>query len=127
MDTTMFLASLWGPTVLAIGLGVLINRAFYVKLYRELDKDVLATLIFGMIAVPAGIAQVYFHNVWDTLPQIIVSLLGWATLLKGAAFLVAPQFVDSMGDMWADKKLVPAASIAMLAIGGYLTWFAYLA
>lgn len=127
MDITTYLASIWGPVMLAVALGVFMNAAYYRKVYRDLEQDTLAALVFGMLAMAIGIMQVQVHNLWDTVPQILVSLLGWAVLLKGAAFLLAPKLVDSMGDRWANMKLIPVAGTAMLLLGGYLTYIAYLA
>lgn len=127
MDITTFLAQLWGPTILGIGLGVFISHSYYLGIYRDLEKNSLAALVFGTAAMIAGIAQIHFHNVWDTLPQIVVSFLGWGLLVKGALFLVAPGFIDRAGDGWANLKLVPLAGGLMLLVGGYLTWFAYFA
>lgn len=127
MDITVFLASLWGPVLLAVAVGVMLNRSYYAKIYRDLDKDVLAVLVFGMVGMIAGIAHVQFHNSWETLQQIVVSVLGWGLVIKSALFLAAPSFVDKTGDMWAKYKLIPVAGILTLIVGGYLTWFAYFA
>ena len=63
MDITTFLAQLWGPTILAISLGVFVNRSYYIKIYRDLERSPLTVLVFGMIALTAGIAHIHFHNV----------------------------------------------------------------
>jgi uncharacterized membrane protein HdeD (DUF308 family) len=126
MDTTIFLAQLWGPIILAVGVGVYVSRAYYVRIYRELERESLSMLVFGMVAMAAGIAQILFHNVWETLSQIVVSMLGWALLLKGASFIISPNWVDKVGDKWANMKLVPYTGVAMFVLGAYLTWFGYL-
>jgi len=125
MDITIFLAQLWGPVILAVAIGVLVSRTYYTKIYRDLEKEVLAMLVFGMVAMSAGITHVLYHNVWDTFPQILVSLFGWGLLIKGALFIIAPTFVDKVGDEWVNMKLIPFAGVAMLLVGSYLTWFAY--
>lgn len=127
MELTTFLAQLWGPVIFAVALGVFTSRSHYVRIYRDLEKDALAVLLFGMVAMTAGIAHVSVHNVWDTLPQIVISLLGWGLLLKGAAFIVFPKLVDQKGDWMANSKLIPVAGVAMLIIGGYLSWLGYFA
>lgn len=125
MDTTTFLAALWGPSILAVGLGVFLSRSYYIGIYRDLEKSALASLVFGMMAMAAGLAQVHFHNAWGTLPEFVVSLLGWGLLVKGALFLVFPRFVDKAGDAWVNLKLVPFAGVLMLVLGVYLTWLGY--
>ena len=125
MDITIFLAQVWGPILLAVGVGVFFSRSYYIKIYRDLENSPLAVLVFGMAAMAAGIAQLHFHNSWNTFPEIIVSFLGWGLLIKGAVFLIAPSFVDRAGDEWANHKLIPLAGGIMLLIGAYLTWFAF--
>lgn len=127
MDVTTFLASLWGPTLLAVAFGVLTNRSYYVRIYRDLEKNALTVLVLGMTAMGAGLAHVQLHTVWSTTPAVIVSLLGWGLLLKGALFAIAPTFVDKAGNAWAKRKLIPTSGALMLVVGGYLTWFAYFA
>ncbi len=125
--TTIFLAQLWGPILLAVALGIFFSASYYRRIYRELEKDSLAVLLFGMTATAAGIAHVLFHNSWASTPEIVVSLLGWGLLLKGMLFIIAPGFVDRAGDRWAKLKLIPFAGALTLLVGLYLTWFAYLA
>ena len=125
MDNTLFLAQIWGPVMLAIGLGVYTSRDYYIKVYRDLQKETLAVLIFAMAAMAAGIAQILSHNVWGTLPEIIISFVGWGLFIKGAFFAMIPHVVDRLGDWQADSKLIPFAGVAMIILGAYLTWFAY--
>ncbi len=125
MDTTMFLAQLWGPVLFAVGVGFFWSKSFYLKIYRDLEKAPFAVLFFGMAAIAAGVAQVLFHNVWDTLPEVIVSLLGWGLLLKGIVCTVAPNIADKGGDFAVDSKAVPAAGAVVLVIGAYLSWLGY--
>ncbi len=127
MDITVFLAQMWGPAILAVGLGIFVSRKYYVKIYRDLEKETFALLIFGMAGIAAGIAQVSVHNVWDTIPQIVVSLLGWGLIVKAAVFTIAPNVVDQWGDWAADSKLIPVAGTFLLIVGAYLSWFAYVA
>lgn len=125
MDTTLFLAQLWGPTILAVGVGVFVSRKYYLKTYRDLQKETLAVLLFGIVAMSSGIAHISYHNTWNTLPEIVISLLGWGLLLKGLAFTIAPGLVDKIGDFEADAKLVPIAGALMLIMGAYLSWVGF--
>ena len=126
MDSTVFLAQLWGPVILAIGIGMFVSRSFYLRIYRDIEKGAFAALIFGGAAMAAGIAQIGVHNVWDTPLEILVSLLGWGLLVKGALFLIVPNFADRWGDYAARANVVPVVGVAMLVIGGYLSWLGYM-
>jgi hypothetical protein len=126
MNTTIFLAQIWGPILVAIGLGFFISRRYYVKIYRDLEKAPFAVLFFGMFAMAAGIAQILFHNSWTTLPEILISLLGWALLFKGIVCTVVPRIADRGGDWTIDNKIVPTVGIFALILGVYLSWIAYI-
>ncbi|MFZ2682047.1 MAG: hypothetical protein WAZ14_03075 [Patescibacteria group bacterium] len=125
MDITLFLAKVWGPTILAVGIGVFVSRSYYVKIYRDLEKAPLAAFVFGMLAMAAGIAHILKHNVWGSLLEGVVSFLGWALLLKGILFVIAPKFVDKAGDFWVNKNLLYVAGSLSLLVGAYLTIVAY--
>ncbi len=125
MDTTRFLAQLWGPAILAVALGVFFSREYYVKIYRDLQKEALALLLFGMVAISAGIAHIHFHNVWGSFPEVIISFLGWALLLKGLVMAIFPKMVDMAGDYEAKSNLIPMAGGLMLIVGAYLTWVGF--
>lgn len=127
MSTTIILAQIWGPIILAIGIGFFVSRRYYVRLYKNIQNEPLATLTFGIMAMIIGIIHVFAHNVWGSFTEVVISLFGWATLVKGAVFLVAPKFVDKAADWEAAKKLVPLAGTLALIAGIYVTWVAYFA
>lgn len=123
---TAFLAALWGPTLLAIGIGFLVSSRYYKQLYRNLEKESLSLLTLAMVLIPLGIVQVTFHNSWNGLLEGVVSFLGWATLVKGIAIAIFPKLADKAGDFEAKKGLLPFAGILMVIVGGYLTWAVFL-
>jgi hypothetical protein len=125
MDITSFLAHIWGPVILSIGLGIFINEKYYAKIYRDVDKSPFAIVTFGMFAITLGIINISAHNTWNTLAQGIVSLLGWSLLIKGLVCTIFPKIVDYAGDWWANTKLMQAASFIMMVMGAYLTWIGY--
>lgn len=126
METTLFLAQIWGPTILAVGIGIFVSRGYYIKIYRDLEKEKFATLVFGMMAVAAGAAHIGAHNTWGTLPEIVVSFLGWGLFAKGAVLTIAPKLADKAGDWTVKSKLIPWTGGFAVLIGVYLCWLGYL-
>jgi hypothetical protein len=126
METTTLLASIWGPLLIAVGVGIFASREYYTRLYQDLQRETFAVLLFGMIGMAIGIWHVQLHNSWNTFTQVIVSLLGWGLLLKGTAFTVAPRLVEDMAEWAASKKLVPVASLLTILAGIYLSWVGYM-
>lgn len=125
MDITSLFAAVWGPVLVAVGLGFFFSTQYYTRVYRDLEKESFAVLFFGMFAMATGIMHVLAHSMWDTLPQIIVSLLGWGVLIKGIICVTFPKFADQGGDWALSAKVVPAAGALILVLGVYLSWVGY--
>jgi len=125
MDITLFLTKLWGPVILAMGIGIFANRSYYIKVYREFEKDVFATFLFGIVAITAGVAHILVHNIWGSWLEIIISFLGWAVFVKGMAFIVAPKLVSKTSNFYADKNLIFFSGTLLLMLGILLSLVAY--
>lgn len=127
MNTTLFLAQIWGPVLVAVGLGLLSSRSQYEKVYRDIANEPLAGLTFGILAMTVGLVQIRFQNSWENLAATLVTLLGWGTLLKGALFVIAPHSASYAARKWGHLKVVPISATLVLLIGAYLIWFGYVA
>lgn len=127
MESTVFLAQLWAPTLLALGLGMLVSPAYYKRVYRDIEKETLALVTLALLLIPVGVAHIMAHNSYDTLAAGIISLLGWGTFLKGVVMAVAPKYVDRKGDWAVRAKIVPGAGIVLVILGSYLGFVGYLA
>jgi len=125
MDLTHYLAHLWGPALLAFGIGLFFSRAYYLRVYRDLEQNAFAVIFFGMAGTAAGIAQVLAHNVWGTLPEVLISLLGWGLLIKGLVCTAFPNLADRSANRVLTAAMMPFVGAALLVLGAYLSWFAY--
>jgi hypothetical protein len=82
-------------------------------------------LVLGVILVPAGLAMVLAHNVWSggALP-VIVTVIGWLTLLKGLMFWILPP--AGIAQLYLQQlhyaELFYLYTGASCVIGVYLTW-----
>jgi hypothetical protein len=81
--------------------------------------------VLSVITLTAGLAMVLAHNVWSggTLP-VVVTLVGWATLIKGLLFLFLPSGVESEFILSALRNplLFYVWMTPSLVIGIYLTY-----
>lgn len=125
MDTTVFLAQLWAPALLALGIGMFVSPSYYKRLYRDLEKETLALVTLAIVLIAGGAAHILAHNVWDSLAAAVVSLLGWGAFLKGLTFAIAPRFVDRNGDWAVTAKIVPTIGVVLVVVGTYLALVGY--
>jgi vacuolar-type H+-ATPase subunit I/STV1 len=81
--------------------------------------------IVGLIALAVGLALVLVHNVWcgGALP-VIVTLVGWLTLIKGALFLfLSPEAAAGLflGGLHYAQLFYLYVAICLI-LGVYLTY-----
>ena len=127
METTMFLAQLWGPALLAVGVGLLLNRADYKKVYKGVSNEPLATLAFGLLAMTIGLAQILTHNIWNSTAAIVVSLLGWSAFLKGIVCIIAPGSTAAWAHRFEKVKPLGISGVFAVITGVYLIWIGFIA
>jgi hypothetical protein len=92
-------------------------------------RDPLRLFIAALMGVTAGLAIVLAHNVWSggALP-IMVTLLGWASLIKGTLLLVLSTETESrvfiVGLHYEHHPNLYAAF--MLLLGAYMTYAGFI-
>jgi len=91
MTTTIFLGKLLGLYLVAISIGMLADRRRTLATVDEMARSGAWMLFSGMVATMIGLAVVLGHNVWSGGGlAIVVTLFGWAALLKGLTLLLVP-------------------------------------
>jgi uncharacterized membrane protein len=126
-DTTLFLAQLIGPTMLAVGLGIFFSRNYYTKVYRNLENETLAVLMSGIAALVIGIVMVMNHNIWNGFVAIVVTLVGWLSIAKGLVLIIIPRTLDRVGDKLSGTAFFPFIGGAYALLGAFISYAAYLA
>ena len=126
MDTSLFLARLLGPTMLVMGLGLLVNRSTYRTLSLEVLDSRALLFIAGLIAFVAGLAIVLTHNVWVAGWLVIITIFGWASLFAGIVRIVFPDKVAQLGRRVADNQGFLLFGIVLyLGLGAWLIYAGY--
>jgi hypothetical protein len=126
MQTSIFLARLLGPTLLLVAAGFLLNRKSLDALARELLGSAVFVILFGVIDFAIGLAIVLTHNVWTADWRVLITLLGWLLILRGAARTLAPDQVKAFATRMLKNKTAVTASLAVaLVLGLVLSYFGY--
>ena len=126
MQTSVFLAKLIGPFALALGIGVLVNRANMRSVLDEFIRNRALMFIAGVITMPAGLAIVLTHNVWAADWRVLITVLGWLAAITGAFRIIAPQDAIKFGRRVYDQPNgVLFGAAVWIAIGAILTFFGY--
>lgn len=119
---TTYLARLIGLFAIVAGLAMISYKQETVETMTSLLNNPGAVFAVGLVGVAAGLALVLAHNVWSggALP-VVVTLLGWWSLIKGLACLFLPQQVMAVLGQHYDRLFYVSPIISLL-LGFYLVY-----
>lgn len=121
----MALARLIGPTLGILGLGMLLNPAFYHKAYQGFFKESFALVVTVMAMIPLGVAMVGKHFLWGSFAEGLVSFLCLAILIKGITLALFPTAFDKIVRSFLSAKLLYLPGVLWVVGGAYLTWVGF--
>jgi membrane protein CcdC involved in cytochrome C biogenesis len=128
VQASIFIARLLGPLLLAVGAGILMNPGIFRTMGTEVVRSVTLVYLFGLMDLAAGLAIVLTHNVWLVSWRVLITLLGWLLIVRGAARVLLTEKVMAFGaKAFRNKQLVPVSSAIVGILGLVLCYFGYVA
>lgn len=128
MEYSLFCAKIIGIFCFGMGCGMLLNGTYYQKLFSDVQKDALALLLGGIIALVIGLIMVFTHNLWVAEWTVIITIFGWMSLIKGLSILLMPTIVLSITRFAGKiKGTMMIAGIFMFALGAVFIYFGFFA
>lgn len=118
MNTSEFLTAFWGWYLLIFFLVLTFNPKRIRQIFEDL-KDHKFAILAAFLAIIIGLLNILAHNIWEPDVRVVVTLLGWTSLLLGLALLIIPKTVSAWLE-YLNVKLVQVLYIALLFIGFYL-------
>lgn len=127
MDVSLFLAKVWGLSIAIICLGLLVNRKYFTLTYKKLEHDDTVLLLAGIVILTVGVSQVIGYEVWQANYKGLLTILGWATLIKGALILLAPGYTEKMVKLSVKNNKLSLFFTIGLLLGLYLLIVGFIA
>jgi uncharacterized membrane protein HdeD (DUF308 family) len=128
MQASIFLARLLGPLLLVPGVSILINPRIFRAMATEVVGSVTLVFLFGILDFAAGLAIVLTHNVWAANWRVLITLIGWLMLIRGAARMLITDTLMSYGARFIrNKQLIPVSGIVLVILGLVFCYFGYMA
>ena len=119
---TVFLARLFGLYCIIMAISMLAQPEPFVTTVHAFVANAPLVLTAGVFTLFGGLAMVLLHNYWSggALP-VIMTLLGWLTLIKAALLLVLPSTkLVAMYSGVTPTYILISGSLTLL-LGIYLT------
>jgi uncharacterized protein YjeT (DUF2065 family) len=112
---------------LVIGLSHLVQPKAWVTFYQALGaRGTPGVFLEGFFILSFGAIIVGFHNVWHG-PALVLTLIGWAQVLKGLGRFVAPQLGLRMMQRISPERAwhFQIGGVVALFLSGFLWWLRY--
>jgi hypothetical protein len=126
MDMTIILARVFGIYFLLAAVMVFANRDALMMAVEAMFKERFAQWLAAMIALLGGIAYVNIYQDWSSLPAAILSVIGWAIVIKGLLYAFAPQVkLAKYTRILTERSWYTMDGVLALVVGAYLTGFGF--
>jgi len=121
METSKILARIIGPIMIVPAIGIVLKFAEYQRLFEEFSKSPSLCYLGGFMAFGLGLVVLQFHNRWEVRWPVLITIVGWVSLIKGLILMLFP---GSMLNLWQPITAGPALIISVTiscAVGVFLT------
>jgi len=126
MNLLNYLAEVWGIFLVVVPLALLVNQKYLKRLFVEIENE--ATMFFlGIVSLVIGLAMILAYNVWAKNWQVIITILGWLALIKGAAVLFLPEYTKKYAKKMEGAPVLPFALVILVFIGLVIAYLGFTA
>jgi len=119
MELSVVVARILSLTYLAAGVGALRGQISFRKMLHEFEQSPGLTYLSGFIALIVGMILVTYHNRWVSDWPVLITVVGWLSLVKGVLLIAAPQFLTSFKGWYKNAQRWGAAMVALGLLFGY--------
>lgn len=124
--TRMF-ARVLGPFLAVSSAVIAVQAARMPTLLSEFSANQVWPWVVGAFTLLGGISIVAFHQYWRGAAAVIISVLGWVLVVRGAFMLALPDTFASMGQQVIGAVGVwRSVYVVFAVIGLYLTYVGWL-
>lgn len=122
METTIIIAQVLGVYFLVSGVFVATHGKTFGQLVKDLFENRALTYVVGMLLVFGGATLVLTQDYGTDPLSIFVMVMSWAILIKGATYILAPQWLYGMSKQFS-RSTVVMMGFVLAALGIYLVFF----
>ena len=118
MDISNFFGQLYGLFYVIFACLFIITR----QLGRTIDmsSDRAFVIATGYTTFFLGLVTVILHNFWVNNWRVVITILGWSTLIKGIRKIGFPENINKQAQKF--KKHQVYSTLFMLFLGIWLCW-----
>jgi len=126
MELVNYLAQVWGISIAATCLAMLIKEKHLKRLFASLEaEDNLFS--WGLASMVIGLAMILNYNIWSKDWKVVITIIGWISLLKGLSLLFVPELSKKWVKAMENKQWLPYLLVIGVIFGLVITYFGFTA
>ena len=123
MGSANFIAQIIGLLFCIDAVGVLVNTAFYRRIVEEFIESPALCYLGGILALFFGLFILNFNNAWTADWTVIITIIGWLSVVKGVLLIVFPKvYLNFSNWMRMGDAMMRYIGIIYLLLGLFLTF-----
>lgn len=126
MEFSMYLAQLFAAVYLIVGVGMLLNKDFFLGMAKSVSENDAFLYLAGLMSLIIGLLLVYEHNIWEQNWTVLITIVSWLALLKGVAFMWFPKMMKKRIKFYAQPGRMEKMIIFPLILGLVFAYFGFM-
>lgn len=127
MQISIYLARLIGPALALAGVSMLLNPQGFLDIATGIIGDAALLYFVALLGLLGGIALVLAHNLWVADWRVIITLIGWVSIVDSASWLLAARHLARLYAPIITPALPIVGGLFSLILGAVLCYFGYFA
>ncbi len=126
MDASIVLAKISGIMCLLVGLTAL-NKKYIAAIIDELESSKALFWFIGFVAALIGAVILALYSAWGFNWRVLITILGWLSLLKGIAITLFPDSLMSFYKKFKASGIILFSGVIAIIFGVILLYKAFIA
>jgi hypothetical protein len=127
MPPSIFLARLIGPVLAVLGIAMLLDPQGYLAMVEDFLANRPLIYVSAALGLLGGVALVLANNIWAANWRIIITLLGWISIIDSTFWLLMPRAMQRAVNPLLTPTMPLIAGAVTVLLGIVLCYFGYLA
>lgn len=124
MELSILVAKILALYYLALGVGVLSGKLNVGRMIKSFEDSPGLTLMTGFILIIIGTLLFQYHNIWGGGWNVLITIIGWLTMIKGVLLIAFPRVLFSFKGLYKNTKVLWVVPIALGLLFGYFGFVA---
>ncbi len=125
MELSILIAKITAVIYLSASLGGFFSRDYYRRLADDMYKNTALTYMTGFMAVIVGFLIVHYHNLWVSDWTVLITIIGWLSLIKGFLIIAFPKFIQRLSELFLTERALKIYPYVTLSLGLLFGYFGF--